>query len=76
MKEQAEALRTQGLTYEKIGQQLGISTQNAWRILNKERQRKNQKESVRRYLNRNKIPLCEVPKEQLYDVYVFGKKVE
>lgn len=76
MKEQAEALRTQGLTYEKIGQQLGISTQNAWRILNIERQRKNQKESGRRYLNRNKIPLCEVPKDQLYDVYVFGKKVE
>lgn len=76
MKEQAEALRTQGLTYEKIGQQLGISTQNAWRILNIERQRKNQKESERRYLNRNKIPLCEVPKDQLYDVYVFGKKVE
>ena len=37
---------------------------------------KNQKESNKRYYNRNKIPLCEVPKDQLYDVYVFGKKME
>lgn len=76
MKEQAEALRAQGLTYREIGQALKVSTQKAWIIINNEQQRKNQKESNKRYYNRNRIPLCDVPKDQLYDVYVFGKKME
>lgn len=76
MKEQAEELRKEGLTYKEIGRQLGISEAKAWVILNRARQNRNQKESARKYLARNKIPLCDVPKDQLYDVYVFGKKVE
>lgn len=72
----AEELRKQGLTYKEIGRRLGISEAKAWIVLNRERHRKNQRESQQKYYKRNKTPLCDVPKDQLYDVYVFGKKVE
>ena len=67
-------LRAEGWTQRDIAELLEISTNRVWRILSPENAKAASKESNRRYLARNSVSLCDVPKEQIFSVYVHGDK--
>lgn len=67
-------LHAEGWTRKDIAELLEISTARIFRILFPEKARASSRESVRRYVARNSVSLCDVPKEQIFSVYVHGDK--
>ena len=59
MEKEIFSLRKKGLCYRKIVEKLGLSFGKVWRVCNKERARKIDRDSSARYRARNCIPLVD-----------------
>jgi hypothetical protein len=60
MKDKVAALRRQGKSYREIDFLLELPLGKAWQINNRERHNANSRESVRRYVARGGVALCDM----------------
>lgn len=62
MKDKIAKLRLEGWSYKSIDHLLNLPLGKSWIIHNRERHNENSRESVKRYVARGSIPLCDVSK--------------
>jgi len=58
--EKAKELRTQGKTYREIDDILDLPAYKSWHLINRELSLANSRDSYKRYVDRGRVPLCDM----------------